>query len=477
MQTEFISIATTALKESKHNPRRTFDRKSLEELERNVREVGILTPLLVRPNGTGESFEVLAGARRFRVATKLKIETIPCRVLRDLTDAQALEVMVIDNLQRTDVHPLEEADGYRELMKAGKYDVNQVAEKIGKSPSYVYQRLKLGELIPAARKAFVNAEITAGHAILIARLNLAAQKQMLEGCLDEWQPFSVRELADQIKREFHTELKDAPWKLDDGALVVAAGACSKCPKREASKEDGALDICGDAACFKGKRTAFIARREAELTSPASGEDGKALTPLRIATGYCNEKGVLDSYNYHRIGAKADRCEFVRKGLVVNAAKPHEIGGAFDVCADARCKKHHASMSRAGNDDVSQKRETAKRKAARAARVATVEAILVKVKSPMPSNVLALLAAKYGQAIKGSSDDECTRALVRMLCGSYDSDFYWETQGHIAALAKIYAVKPAKAKPIAAVKKAKAKPRPRHKKLTRAAIKTGSKKAA
>jgi ParB family transcriptional regulator, chromosome partitioning protein len=123
---EFVSLPVATIRESPINPRKTFSEKALAELERSVVEAGnkILVPLLVRPEispGEIQGYEILAGARRHRVATKLGLEFVPCRVLEGLSDRQALEIMVVENLQRDDVPPLEEADGYRELMQI---DVN-----------------------------------------------------------------------------------------------------------------------------------------------------------------------------------------------------------------------------------------------------------------------------------------------------------------------------------------------------------------
>jgi ParB family chromosome partitioning protein len=337
---EFQNLPIASLKESPMNPRRSYDAKQMEDLERNVRAVGkILVPLLVRRNGTGKSFEILAGSRRLRVAAKLGLAELPCRVMTGLSDAQALEVMIIENLQRADVHPLEEADGYRELMKAGDYDVNAVAAKIGKSPSYVYQRLKLGELTARAKKAFIEGEISAGHAILIARLAPKDQEGALEACVDSFRALSVHELGDWIKSEFHLELDSAPWKKDDATLVAAAGACTTCPKRSGAMplhEGEAKNFCTDRDCFKRKLDTFIARRLIDLT-----RDG--VMPVQIATDWGREKGVYDRNSYHRVASKADRCEHAQLGLVVRG-NIKERGQSFDVCVARDCKKHRSRFS-------------------------------------------------------------------------------------------------------------------------------------
>lgn len=164
------------------NPRKTFDPVKLDELASSIASKGVLEPLLVRPYETfgPAKYEIVAGERRFRAATLAGVETAPC-IVRDLTDVEALEVQTVENLQRDDLHPLEEAEGYAALMKFAGYDVAQIAQRIGKGEGYVYDRLKLLQLIPAIRTVFLGGEISVGHAIPLARLNAADQKRALKG--------------------------------------------------------------------------------------------------------------------------------------------------------------------------------------------------------------------------------------------------------------------------------------------------------
>src|ERR1035437_716908 len=112
--TESRPLPLSVLTESKTNPRRLFEDSALNELAASIRSQGILSPLLVRPL-TDRSFEIVAGARRYRAAHLAEAETVPVRIV-NLTDAEALEAQLIENLQRRDVHPLEEAQGFRALL-------------------------------------------------------------------------------------------------------------------------------------------------------------------------------------------------------------------------------------------------------------------------------------------------------------------------------------------------------------------------
>ena len=137
--TEYRDLPLSVLTESRTNPRRFFEDSALKELAASIRSQGVLSPLLVRPL-TDRSFEIVAGARRYRAAQLAEAETVPVRIV-NLTDAEALEAQLIENLQRRDVHPLEEAQGFRALLNLDepKYSIEQIAAKTGKSPAYCAQ--------------------------------------------------------------------------------------------------------------------------------------------------------------------------------------------------------------------------------------------------------------------------------------------------------------------------------------------------
>jgi ParB family chromosome partitioning protein len=259
------------LRPSKTNPRKHF--ADLAELVESVHKHGVLVPLIVRalsPKTPGDTlYEIVAGERRYRASKEAKLPELPVRVL-ELDDKQTLELQLIENLQRADVHPIEEADGYQRLIDKHGYNAAGLAVRVGKSESYVYQRLKLATLIPKAKEAFYDEKLTASHAILIARLDEKQQKQALEYAAGSrhHQP-SVREFEEWVHEEFYLDLHAAPWKKDDAELVPAAGACLACPKRsgflpalfpELSK---GKDLCQDAGCYRGKHVAFIKRSLAE----------------------------------------------------------------------------------------------------------------------------------------------------------------------------------------------------------------------
>src|SRR5882724_7925316 len=142
---EYVSVPIGELVESTTNPRKTFNEQQLEELAESIRSKGILSPLLVRrQNG---HFEIVTGARRYRAAQRAGLEEIPVRV-GTFTDAEALEIQIIENIQRADVHPFEEAQGFRALLdrEGADYTIEKIAAKTGKAASFIAKRLKLLDL-------------------------------------------------------------------------------------------------------------------------------------------------------------------------------------------------------------------------------------------------------------------------------------------------------------------------------------------
>lgn len=174
---DFRLIPLTEIHESKYNPRKHFDGPALEQLADSIRKVGVITPALVRPNGNG--YELAAGHRRYRASKAAGLEVLPCLV-RPMTDQEFLEVLTIENLQREDVHPLDEAAGYEALMAAPyKMPVEKIAERVGKSVKYIYDRVKLLALCKEGRDLFWAGRIEAGHAILLARLSPSDQLKVI----------------------------------------------------------------------------------------------------------------------------------------------------------------------------------------------------------------------------------------------------------------------------------------------------------
>src|SRR5215217_4357528 len=198
------------------NPRRTFDADQLEELTNSIREKGVMSPLLVRPTDDPNIFELIAGERRWRAAQKAGLHEVPV-IVREVDDKEALELAIIENVQRADLNPLEEAMGYGQLIEQFEYTQQDLAQVIGKSRSHVANTLRLLRLPEDVRSMVAGGTLTAGHARTLITVEDPSQlaRQIVEKGL------SVREAeALSQQREMPARKRPADEPVRDADTVA-----------------------------------------------------------------------------------------------------------------------------------------------------------------------------------------------------------------------------------------------------------------
>lgn len=152
------------IKANPKNPRKRFDSEELDNLSASIREKGILQPILVRPvSGKKDAYEIVAGERRWRAAQRAGIHDVPVTLL-EINDKEALEIAIVENVQRADLNPLEEAAGYENLIGQFSYSQNDLAKVVGKSRSHIANTLRLLKLPNSVKKFLSEGKLTAGHA-------------------------------------------------------------------------------------------------------------------------------------------------------------------------------------------------------------------------------------------------------------------------------------------------------------------------
>jgi ParB family chromosome partitioning protein len=156
-------LSIDQLHPSGRNPRRAFGDVELIELADSIRQKGLLQPIIARPDRERGGFEIVAGERRWRAAQKAALHTVPV-IVRELSDPEAAEFALIENVQRTDLNPIEEATGYSELIEKFGYTQEQVAEVIGKSRSHLANTLRLLRLPASVQALLQDGRLTSGHA-------------------------------------------------------------------------------------------------------------------------------------------------------------------------------------------------------------------------------------------------------------------------------------------------------------------------
>lgn len=191
-----IEIPLSDVVPSRYQPRTGFDEESLTTLTASVRELGVLQPVLVRPLDDG-GYELIAGERRWRAAKRAGLQTIPALV-RLVDDTTSLEHALVENLQRTDLNPLEEAAAYQQLIEEFGLTHEQVSLRVGKSRAAISNTLRLFQLPPAIQKMVADGRLSAGHArALLGTPDRAYQEALARRVVAEG--LSVREVEDAIK--------------------------------------------------------------------------------------------------------------------------------------------------------------------------------------------------------------------------------------------------------------------------------------
>lgn len=364
MKESYQRIPYDKVDPSKTNPRKNFPPEYINELGNSIFEKGVLEPLLVRPKkGKKGRFEIVAGECRYRgtgVALKLAkddqkryddIFKLPCLV-NEMSDADAMEIQAMENIHRKDLTPLEEAAAYRNLIdtKPDKHSATTIAQRVGKSPSWVWDIMKCLDLVPDAKKLLESGLMTVNHAIPIARLKPHEQKAVIDpgnGGLfthdspfdfegqervgkkeDPWEdckPRSVRELHAYIAHHFRFDAKQAaktnPLQFEKVAEAVTA----------AEKEPG-----------RGKKVIPITY-DYQLHPDARDSEERTYTQRswKRADG---TKGTSPNPKYGGKPVDSPTCEYAVLGTVVVGSG---YGQAFKVCvARDKCKIHWGSEIKA-----------------------------------------------------------------------------------------------------------------------------------
>ncbi|WP_072387457.1 ParB/RepB/Spo0J family partition protein [Hyphomicrobium sp. CS1BSMeth3] len=231
------------IRAGKLNPRKTFKEDELAELADSIREKGLVQPILVRPEpGSSNGYEIVAGERRWRASQRAGLHTVPV-IVRDLADQEVLELAIIENVQRADLNPIEEAAGYHELIERYAYTQERLAEVIGKSRSHLANTLRLLKLPTSVQSMVENGKLTAGHArALVGREDAEAMaERIIESQLNVRDVEAlVQAGTEAVQTTRRVRDKDADTKAFEKELADMLGL--KVEIRRGSGESGVLQI-------------------------------------------------------------------------------------------------------------------------------------------------------------------------------------------------------------------------------------------
>jgi ParB/RepB/Spo0J family partition protein len=357
--------------------------QSFKDLVESIKVQGILVPVLARLSSKG--YEVIAGNRRLAAAKQIGMPTIPAQLVV-MTDDEARAAQIVENLQREGIHPLDEGVQYRELIGKAKYEIKDLAAMVGKSDTYVRQRLFLTNLEKQPADAYRTGKIIDGHAILIARLSALDQVKAFKAAIDRYNTMTVKDLKEWIDKNVYSQLDNQPW-LKSKELMAAVGKCQECqPNRQSLFGDIKEGACTDVKCWKRKMDNYISHL------------AKTEKRTRVATEYGTPpKGILSQGEYVVVGKHSkDRCKSVHGAVV---AQGKDLGKTFDICSDKACKTHgreqnefHLSPKEVAAKKEDRKKEIAKAKKDKEDRTKTLKTALDKVKWPMSDKHLDALLA-------------------------------------------------------------------------------------
>lgn len=252
---DITMVAISAIRPNGFNPRKHFDETSLNELAGSIRQQGILQPVTVRPTADNNGYELVFGERRYRAATIVGMQEIPA-IISDLSDEEAEEIAITENLQRKDVTPMEEANAYQRLMESGRHDLSSLSVQFGKSEAYIRTRLKFASLIPEIATLLETDEITVSVASEICRYDEDIQREVYEQHLKEdvtyssWRGQKASEIARNIERQYTADLDrysfdktlclSCPHNTNNMSLFCEG--CGKCANRTCLAEMNASHL-------------------------------------------------------------------------------------------------------------------------------------------------------------------------------------------------------------------------------------------
>jgi ParB family transcriptional regulator, chromosome partitioning protein len=441
----YANVPLAKLMESPLNFRRHFDEGKLAQLAANIKTIGVRSPLLVRPIKDGkpwldagadllaaDAFEIGSGHRRYRASKTAGLESVPA-VIQAMTDDAFIETLSVEILQHEDVHPLDEAGAYQDLLKRPGYDAHVIAARTGKDALYVQRRLSLLRLITDVRKAFMDGPLNLAMAQIVARLTPDDQKEALRRLMvvekDDWDAIrSSRELQKWVSEELMMSLAKAPFDPSDPDLIPAAGTCEQCPKRTGFMPElfpgiEATDTCTDRKCFEAKKSAGLLVKIREIQKKGGAE------PLLLSTSYeykaapYEGRPVIGSGKYTEVKkGKKPECEFQKDAIVVRGRDG--IGKTIEVCVNPRCPVHAGRNAAAASLSKEERAAREKREFDQAVddavRLALIQRLMAQFYPGLLKEADYRLLAKLMFQKCGNSDSR--RAMSKARTGTEEGHF-------------------------------------------------------
>ena len=259
MSNGILELQLKEITASKYNPRKTFNEENMTDLVASIKDKGVINPIIIRKIANKAGYELVCGERRFKAAQKAGLKTIPTLV-RELTDQQALEFQVIENLQREDINPVEEAEGFNALLTQFKYTQDTLAKEIGKSQGYIAARLALLNLRVDFRNDLISGTLAPGHVKYLMICTKAGKvldsiRKRLKEVKE--QP-TVRDFEVMVNDAVSRGTKDLEKHQWGGGPEFDTKDCAKCEfNRVVSRYSNHEKKCFNPECYRAKQSAAL----------------------------------------------------------------------------------------------------------------------------------------------------------------------------------------------------------------------------
>jgi ParB/RepB/Spo0J family partition protein len=309
---------------------------ALRELAASIQQYGVIHAILVRPHPEkADLYQLICGERRYRASLLAGKTSIPAQVA-EVSDETAIGMQAIENIERVDIHALNECKGYRVMLENNSnLTTADLAQRFAKSETYILQRLKLNDLVREFKKDFYEDRINLGHAIILARLTPADQRETRERLMRRSEELgTVKDLQEFVDSNIMNSLSSAPFDKADATLIPKAGACLTCPKRSGASpllfaEIKDKDTCADRGCFFTKCRKFLAKKTRDLidTQP----------DVVFLTDYSQpEDEILDMLAEHKLLPLREHSDFYKgdiggakvKGLWISGPRAGHLDTVF-----------------------------------------------------------------------------------------------------------------------------------------------------
>lgn len=369
---EIVTLSINEIYPSPTNPRKFFNTKELQELAESIKSVGIQQMIKVRHNpGKEGNYEIVFGERRFKAAKLAGLKEIEVMLERNMADEQLIEIQTIENLMRADVHPLDEADGFKSLMTSQKYTVEQIAAKFKKSIDYIYKRIKLADLTPEVKKAMYEDNFPVNYGFILCGYAPEIQNAIIKDLKNDISSKklisdklpSVASFKERLTRHYNFKLNDYKFDYEDTSLNPQNQiACSVCPKN--IKNENILfgvsneSICTNAICLNKKLIGHIqavkkANPKYKLIADIWYHDN---IEKEIVKTFGAKNILLDNqFKKSKPGCKSEVKGIIVKGNIHNKTFAGEV---IKICQDSSCKVCNYISSSSGSSVTSADRKKA-----------------------------------------------------------------------------------------------------------------------